>query len=853
MHTLIDLLERSADECGERPALTIRAGLRDDVWSYRRLWAASEALGSYLSEDLGLEPGDRVVVWGVSSPQLAAVVFGVLRAGLVLVPLDPYATPDLLGRVLLQTGAARLISGLGDHPGTPTLDLSALPLDTLRACRLPRPRPDDVAEIVFTSGTTGRPKGVVLTHANVVANVRSARAALQPTSDFRLLSVLPLSHMFEQTAGLFLPLHVGASVHYATSRQSPVILKTLRRHQITAMAVVPQVLELLLAGIEREIDRRGARRRWQTAHRLAAHLPTAQRRLLFRSVHRQLGGHLELLVSGGAALDPEVAAAWERLGVTVLEGYGATECAPSIASNTRAARRPGSVGRPVPGVEVRIGEQGEIQVRGANVTHGYWHDDDATREAFTDDGWYRTGDLGRLDPDGFLHLHGRLRDLIVLPNGLNVVPEDVETMLAEEPSIAECAVVGAGAQPGAAHVHAVVVPVRSGADARERIAVAVRSVNSRLEPHQRIAAFTVWEGDLPRTSLLKVKRHELVAMLGGGTGGESLPPPRPAADVDRRSRLERLLVDLVPAGTPITPASDLALDLGLDSLARVELAVRLESELGLSVEDGDLVSAATVGELARLVEAGEAVSSPAAFPAWALRWPARAARACLQAGLLLPAHALVCRPFRVEGREHLSGLDGPLLLVANHASHLDTPSILRALPRRLRSRVAVAAAADYFFRTRPLELAMPLLLNAFPFSREGAVRSSLEHCGDLVDGGWSVLVYPEGTRSVTGRLQPFRSGTGLLATDLRVPVVPIGVQGTHACLPKGARRPRRGPVTIRFGAALRPSSGTAHPAVAAELARAVQALLPEHLDAELRRASGTGVSLDARHAPRGAP
>jgi long-chain acyl-CoA synthetase len=827
MRTLIELLERPVDEDGERQALTIRAGLRDDVWSYHRLWAASEALGSYLAEDLGLEPGDRVVVWGPSCPQLVAVVFGVLRAGLVLVPLDPHATPELVDRVLRRAEATRLISGLGDRPETPTLDLFALPFDTLRPCRLPRPRPDDVAEIVFTSGTTGTPKGVVLTHANVVANVRSARAALQPTRDVRLLSVLPLSHMFEQTAGLFLPLHVGASVHYVTSRQSPVILKTLRRHQITAMAVVPQVLELLLAGIEREVDRRGARGRWQAAHRLAAHLPTAPRRLLFRTVHRQLGGHLELLVSGGAALDAEVAATWERLGVTVLEGYGTTECAPSIASNTRGARRPGSVGHAVPGVEVRIAEQGEIQVRGANVTTGYWDDEDATRAAFTDDGWYRTGDLGALDPDGFLHLHGRLGDLIVLPSGLNVVPEDVEAVLAEEPEVGECAVLGAMAQTdGGAHVHAVVVPVRSGADAHERVAAAVRLANSRLEPHQRISAFTVWEGELPRTSLFKVKRHELFAMLGGVTRGES-SRSRPPADADRRGRLERLLLDLVPAGTPITPESDLALDLGLDSLARVELAVRLETELGLSVEDGDLVVAATVGELTRLVEAGEPASEPAALPVWALRRPARVARAFLQLGLLLPAHALVCRPFRVEGREHLSELDGPLLLVANHASHLDTPSILRALPRRLRARVAVAAAADYFFRTRPLELAMPLLLNAFPFSREGAVRSSLEHCGELVDRGWSVLVYPEGTRAVTGRLQPFRSGTGLLATDLRVPVVPIGVQGTYACLPKGARRPRRGPVTVRFGATLRPSSRMEHAAVAAELARAVQALLPE--------------------------
>ncbi len=797
------------------------------MWSYRRLARAADALAAHLSEDIGLEPGERVVVWGPNCPQLVAAYFGVLLARLVLVPLDPYATPELLSRMIDRTEAALLISGLGTSTVTPTLDLLSLPFDADRTYRGPRPRAEDTAEIVFTSGTTGLPKGVVLTHGNVVANVRSAHAALRPTRDFRLLSVLPLSHMFEQTAGLFLPLYVGASVHYATSRQSPVILKTLGRHRVTSMAVVPQVLELLLGGIEREVQRRGSYGRWEAAHRLAPHLPIRARRLLFRRVHRELGGHLDLLVSGGAALSPELAATWERLGVTVLEGYGATECAPSIASNTRAARRRGSVGRPVPGVDVRIGEDGEILVRGANVTPGYWRDEKATRAAFTEDGWYRTGDLGELDDDGFLRLRGRLKDLIVLPSGLNVHPEDVEAELLRHGAVADCAVVGAGEEKGGVHVHAVVIPARPGTDAGEHVAEAVRAANRRLMPHQRIAAFSLWEhGDLPRTNLLKVKRYELVAALAGRTpAGDSMP--RPEADVDRRSRLLRLLTELAPAGAAIGTDSDLTFDLALDSLARVELAVRLESELGLSVEDGDLAAAATVGELLQLVESGEAVSPPVAFPTWALRRPARAVRACLQAAVLLPAHAVACRPFRVDGLEHLDGLEAPVLLVANHSSHFDTPSILRALPRRLRSRVAVAAAADYFFRTRLLAVMTPLLLNAFPFSREGSVRSSLEHCADLADQGWSVLVYPEGTRSPDGRLQPFRTGIGLLATDLRVPVVPIGVEGTHSVLAKGQRRPRRGPVTVHFGRPLHLAAGEGRPEAVSELELAVARLLPD--------------------------
>ncbi|HSL66399.1 MAG TPA: AMP-binding protein, partial [Gaiellaceae bacterium] len=317
MKTLVDLLERTAELHGDRTALTIRAGLRDDTWSYRRLRAAAEAVAAHLAEEVGLQPGARVVVWGPNCPQLAAAIFGVLRARLALVPVDPSTTPPQLARIVDRVGAALLLSGFGRAPAIPTLELAALPFESGRTHEGARPGAQDVAEVVFTSGTTGRPKGVVLTHANVLANVRSAHAALQPTADFRLLSVLPLSHMFEQTAGLFLPLHAGASVHYARSRQPPVLVETMRRHRVTAMVVVPQVLELLLAGLEREVARRGSLRRWSVAHRLAPRLPPRARRLLFRRVHRALGGRLELLVSGGAALAPDVAAAWERLGVTV--------------------------------------------------------------------------------------------------------------------------------------------------------------------------------------------------------------------------------------------------------------------------------------------------------------------------------------------------------------------------------------------------------------------------------------------------------------------------------------------------------------------------------------------------------
>jgi long-chain acyl-CoA synthetase len=232
-----------------------------------------------------------------------------------------------------------------------------------------------------------------------------------------------------------------------------------------------------------------------------------------------------------------------------------------------------------------------------------------------------------------------------------------------------------------------------------------------------------------------------------------------------------------------------------------------------------------VAQLGGLLERSEVAVPPLAFPAWSLRSPARAVRAALQQLLVFPLHRLVCRPFVVEGREHLQGITPPLLLIANHTSHVDTPSILRALPWRVRHRVAVAAAADYFYRTRALGAAMSLLLNTFPFSRVGAVRSSLEYCGELVDGGWSILIYPEGTRSPSGAIQPFQSGIGLLASELNVPIVPIAVSGSYAILPKGRRWPRRGAVTVRIGVPISLCGGSDRIAAFGQLEEAVTTLL----------------------------
>ncbi|HEU5050822.1 MAG TPA: AMP-binding protein, partial [Gemmatimonadales bacterium] len=572
--TLVDLLRVAAATYGDRTALSIRAGLREDAWSYTRLWRAAIAVAHYLRDDLGLRPGARVVIWAPNGPRLVACLFGTMLARLVAVPLDPFSTPEFIARVAERTDAALLITGFAKPKtaGGRTVLLDDLPYATGRCAPAERPTRDDIAEIVFTSGTTGDPKGVILTHGNIVSNVRSA-GILIGRARLRLLSLLPLSHMLEQTLGLYLPLRDGATIVYPGSRQSAAIARALRRHRIEAMIVVPQVLRMLLDGIEREARGTGRERALRRAHRLAERVPWPGRRWLFRRVHQRLGGRLSLVICGGATLPPDLAAAWERMGVRVVEGYGATECAPVIAANTPQRRIHGTVGRPAPGVDVRLSTEGEILVRGPNVTSGYWRDAAGTRQAFTEDGWFRTGDLAERDPAGSLRLLGRLKDVIVLPSGLKVFPEDVERELRREEGVADCVVVGGPSRTGAPVVHAVIIPAHRDADAasrRQDALRAVRNANGRLAPHQRIAGVTLWEeDDFPRTNLQKVRRHEVLRMLAGEK--PQAPSAAPLAGVagERFARLANLMQRLGAAGEAITPESDLSLDLHLDSLSRV--------------------------------------------------------------------------------------------------------------------------------------------------------------------------------------------------------------------------------------------------------------------------------------------
>jgi long-chain acyl-CoA synthetase len=531
--TLLDLLDDAVRRFGARHALSVR---HDDgsttAWTYRDLDRRAR-IAAWRLRALDLEPGDRILTWSPSTPELPATYFGAMHARLVVVPLDLRMSPDAVKTIVRASGARHLVlgtgrdapdprdAGLGDFPTTTVDELAAEPAadDPLfppdweaRQAAWKRPAADEMVELIFTSGTTGTPKGVMLAHDNVVSSIETFHRIVPPM-EHRLVSLLPLSHLLEQAVGLYYALDVGADVLYVRSRNPRVIFDALRDHRVTSMVVVPQILDLFWSAIEREIAKRGRAATVDRLRRIARRLPFPLRRVLFRSVHAQLGGHFRLFLSSGAFLPPGLQQAWEDLGITVLQGYGTTETGTG-ACTTLNDHGPGTVGRAPEGIDMRLAPDGEIQFRGRSVFSGYWNAPELTAQAFTDDGWYRTGDLGRFDDEGRLILSGRIKDMIVLPNGFNVFPEDIENAL----RIAELRdAVVVETEPGRIEAVVLALEKEEPTATKARVDSAVKAANGTLGPNQRIAGWRLWpDDDFPRTHTLKIKRDPIRRWAASG-------------------------------------------------------------------------------------------------------------------------------------------------------------------------------------------------------------------------------------------------------------------------------------------------------------------------------------------------
>jgi long-chain acyl-CoA synthetase len=540
LENVLDILDRSEKRYGSRPAFSMR---NDDgsveTWDYREL-ARRSRIVAWRLRALGLQPDDRLLTWAPSSPAVPALYFGAMRAQVILVPLDLRMAPGSIERIAGQADARHMALGTGrDAPDPGDAGLEHFPTTTLdRLCAEPdatfpkdwekqvngwrRPSSNDLAEIVFTSGTTGTPKGVMLSHRNILGTVEAGHN-LMPEQEHRVVSLLPLSHLMEQIVCVFYTSSVGAHVLYVRSRNPRVVFEAIRDHRTTSLVLVPQIIEVFWQAIEREVEAQGRLASFNRLRWIARRLPYSWRRVIFRRVHQRLGGSLNLIVSAAAFLPPALQQAWEDLGVVVMEGYGATECGAASATNPRDHGL-GTVGRTIPPVKVKLADDGEILVSGPTLFGGYWRDPVATAAAFTPDGWYKTGDIGRHDEAGHLVLMGRKKDIIVLPSGLNVYPEDIENAL-RTAGVHDAVVVET--QPG--RIEAIVLPpgeatlpvpgeksagpapaIGDVAAVRARIDAAVRAANKTLAVHQRIVAWRLWpDADFPRTHTLKVKRDQV--------------------------------------------------------------------------------------------------------------------------------------------------------------------------------------------------------------------------------------------------------------------------------------------------------------------------------------------------------
>lgn len=858
---LYELVQERAERYPAAIAVGGQEGLLWKSLTSRELLDAVDRLAGELAAE-GVREGDRVVLWVPNHWRTPVYLFAAWKLGAIVVPFDREMNPEGGARILEAVEPRRVIVGYGERPAwarqaevvewwapgsrgdPPQADAAG-----------PWTRPSEVlAALMFTSGTTGSPKGCMITHANFLSQVEALPERVQLGPDCRLASVLPLSHLLELT-GLLYALSTGAATHYVPSRRGPDIVRVLCEQRITHMVVVPQLLGIMGRTLQEQLEARLPAPLCRALYAAADRLPLPARHRLFWALHRKLGGHLRLLLSGGAALPEETHRLWERFGVRVVQGYGASECSPVITLGAPDGHTPvGSVGRPIRAVEVKLSPDGELLVRGPNVMRGYWKDPARTEEVLQD-GWYATGDLATIDEGGYVRIVGRAKDLIALPSGLKIWPEDVEEVLRDHAAVKDAAVVATPTASGGATLHAYLLPDGPRALAADLSAL-VAECNGRLAVHQRLATASWYpDMDFPRTSLMKVRRH-------------LLPKPDTTAAV----RIESVLAADDPVGQAVAGVarvgavqSDQALgQLGLDSLGLVELALALEEKTGKATADGDLKLEMTVEQVRALLasapslEAGQHAARKVApeaittdVPQWPYTW-GRVFRALDFPFELLYRFAVTHTT--VLGAEHLAGLPARVIFAGTHHGFPDMPLVRHALERsparRLAGRLVVAIAAGGF-GSGGIQLGRGLGLypwygilafGLYPLRQQADRDVSLRGLVRLAHLGNPVLIFPQGThawpeeeRADEPRVR-FKPGVAHLARALEAPVVPFGLAGTEALMPvdpskfeglKIAGVPvslTRGPLAIAFGPPLTLEPAETPQAFAARLQEAGYAL-----------------------------
>jgi long-chain acyl-CoA synthetase len=813
-----------------------------------------------------LIPGDRLLLWGANSAEWIAVFFACLLRGVLVVPLDAAGSPEFAARVLADT-TPKLI--LGDRTLLNTLPPNTA--DRLAFEDLPTHLPttpnltvhpavtrDTPFQIVFTSGTTSDPKGIVHTHGNVLASLQPIENEIARYRRYerwfhplRFLHTLPLSHVFGQFMGLWIPAILSAELHLTDQFEPARTIHLIRRERISVLIAVPRVLQLLRAHLLTRFPTLA------TELEVAKSLPVAKRWWHLRAVHRALGWKFWAVISGGATLPADLESFWNRIGFALIQGYGMTETTALVTLNHPFKIGRGTIGKPLPGREVRISDQGEILVRGDMLAQSTWQAGALHPRRVSEGGeaeWLATGDLASQDATGELRFLGRSSDVIVTSAGLNIYPADLEAALAAQPGVRACVVVPCDTPAGPEPVAAV---LSSASDAD--LQTAVIQANRTLADYQQIRRVLRWpELQFPYTSTGKLLRRNVAAWASATISSNKSAPTPPAQDT-----LLNLIAEITNEQLPTTPDPNqlrLSEDLHLDSLGRVQLQSTLEQRLGLDITDEAIATVPTVGALRSLLNqpletipqpaaspAAAATPQPAAsspdptptYPQWPWSWPLQTLRV-LFVELILRPLVWFLGAAKVTHKLPLDQLPiGPILIVANHVTAYDGALVLYALPPRLRRHVAIAMSGEILQDLRQsrnqgnpfLNALAPCgywlvtaLFNVFPLPRLRGFRSAFAHAGEAMDRGYSVLIFPEGTRSPTGRLQRFRPGTGLLAQESQVPILPIALLGLGELRARKESWFRSGKLEIRLGTPIPPEASSDPERLTTLLEAAVQHL-----------------------------
>jgi len=821
---------------GRRVAIEVQRPDRVDRFTYQELHDLAVAHGTWLANN-GVQPGDRCAILAHNDAHWCAVYLGILRAGATAVPLDTNYSAKQAATIIKDSGARLLFVSERLRPVAADalasglvpaeldiVDVHASPGTGAPALAAPD-APDAAAVILYTSGTTSDPKGVMLTHANLLAERDAAFKVVTVTAADALLGVLPLFHSLAQLANLLLPFAVGARVVYLETLNSSDLVRALKERQITIFCCVPQFFYLIHQRVIQQVQKSGLLTR--LIFRMLLELNFRLRRmgvnlgrLFFGKVHDVMGRKMRLLVTGGSKFDPAIGRDLYALGFTILQAYGLTETSAAASINTVDEAHLDTVGRPLPGTEIKIlppeteGGDGEIAIRGPIVMAGYYNRPDATA-AVMRDGWFLTGDLGRMDAEGRLQITGRKKEMIVLASGKNIYPEEIEAHYRQSPYVKEICVLGLAepGRPSTERLYAAVVPdldlmrERKIVNAGDILRFELEGLAVGLPPHKRVLGYDVWFEPLPRTTTQKIKRHEVERRVGERQAAAADEQSAPPSD-HHQAWLEDAHVGVAATviqarlrrEVRLRPDANLELDLALDSMERVELLTELERRFNVKVPPAATHEIFTVAQLVEAVRPGVAndphgaVASPQ-DESWSVLLrdlppvtdPVLGGlleRRPLLTPLMFGLSRIVCRVFgrvQVSGRDHLPP-GGAFLICPNHQSYLDPLFVSGVLPYRVWRDLFYVGAVEYF--QTPFTRWVARTINLVPVDADSNLIPAMKAGAFGLSHGKVLVLFPEGERAMDGTVKKFKKGAPILAQHLHVPIVPVAVKGIYEIWPR---------------------------------------------------------------------